>query len=147
MKSTRTELVVPGTTTPGIGSFFTQAMWTVVDTAAARGPDGAEPLRISVNAGRAGFSLLDARGAPLQAKRRAGREHAVGDVRVWAINSDVVVVRGAGWETNVTAKPVYRHQALCKRGSNKSYVNRSAHEWRTHVLDVSVRPLDDTELA
>ena len=148
VRATREDLIVDTSSGPklGFGNFFTSAMWTVHTDEASR-RNGTEPLRVSVSAtrSRTGFSLHDAHGIPLEVKR-PDREHAVGDVRVWAINPDVVVVRGAGWETNVTTKPVYRPSALRKRGS-KSFVNRSAHEFRAHVLDVSMRPLDGTELA
>ena len=103
------------------GSFFVDAFWTV------RTRTSGTLLHIVSNAWTPGFALYNATGDLIADHRGAvWREFRLEDVHI--IGKQISnVVRGAGYEANVTRKPVYNslHGAT----------------WR---YDTAMRPLDDT---
>lgn len=104
------------------GSFFTRAFWTLC-TSHSR-----TILHVNASAAEPGFDVSHKNGSHIASLRGVWKEYKLEDVRVFYKQS-TLFLRAAGFETNVTRKPVYNHL--------------SGPQWR---LDMSVRRLDGTEL-
>lgn len=120
MKTRDATFIMPGYSPKLVhGSFFTDAMWRVKTK---RG----RHLFITASARDAGFDVFDDKGLYLANFRTPWKEYRRDDVRVF--NKQVTVfLRGAGWETNVTRKPVYNLI--------------SGADWR---FDITIRTLNGT---
>lgn len=101
------------------GSFFTDAYWKVTTT------DG-DVFVVNTSAHNIGFDVVDPHGKVVASKPRVWTELNRHDMRV-LYKQETLVMRVAGWETNVTRKPIYNRL--------------SGPEWR---LDLSIRPLNGT---
>lgn len=101
------------------GSFFTQAVWKV-QTA------GGDVLVVNTSAARVGFDVGDASGRPVASRAGVWQSWRRDDLFL-LYKQATLVVRAAGWETNVTRKPVYN--------------GISGPSWR---LDLAIRPLNRT---
>lgn len=101
------------------GSFFTDAYWKVTTT-------DDDVFIVNTSASNIGFDVVDPRGKVVASKPRVWTELNRHDMRI-LYKQATLVMRVAGWETNVTRKPVYNRL--------------SGPEWR---FDLSIRPLNGT---
>ena len=101
------------------GSFFTDAYWKVTTT------DG-DVFVVNTSASNIGFDVVDPHGKVVASKPRVWTELNRHDMRI-LYKQATLVMRVAGWETNVTRNPVYNRL--------------SGPEWR---FDLSIRPLNGT---
>lgn len=103
------------------GSFFTDAYWKVTTR-------NGDTFVVNTSASNIGFDVVDFMGTPVASKHRVWTEVNRNDMRV-LYKQATLVMRVAGWETNVTRKPVYNRL--------------SGPQWR---FDLSIRPLNSTGL-
>ena len=103
------------------GSFFTDAFWKV---RTAKGTI----LVVNTSASNVGFAVVNERGLLLESSPRIWSGYTRDDMQL-LYKQATLVMRVAGWETNVTRKPVYNRL--------------SGPSWR---FDLSIRPLNDTGL-
>lgn len=104
------------------GSFFNEAYWKVKTVAG-------KELVVNTSASNIGFDVVDTDGTLVASRPRVWTELYRDDLRI-LYKQATLVLRAAGWETNVTRRPVY---------------NRiSGPEWR---FDLVVRPLNGTAFA
>tara|TARA_B110001450_G_scaffold256635_1_gene287886 strand:+ start:8360 stop:10897 length:2538 start_codon:yes stop_codon:yes gene_type:complete len=101
------------------GSFFTDAYWKVTAS------DG-DVFIVNTSASNIGFDVVDPNGKIVASKPRVWTELNRRDMRI-LYKQATLVMRVAGWETNVTRKPVYNRL--------------SGPEWR---FDIAIRPLNGT---
>ena len=101
------------------GSFFTDAFWKL------RTSDG-DTFIVNTSATNIGFDVVDPMGKLVVSRPRVWSEFVRQDMRI-LYKQATLVMRVAGWETNVTRKPVYNRL--------------SGPEWR---FDLSIRPLNET---
>ena len=101
------------------GSFFVEACWKVTTA-------DADVLVVNTSASDVGFDVVTLDGKPVASHHRVWTEFTRGDARV-LYKQATLMLRVAGWETNVTRKPVYNRL--------------SGPEWR---FDLSIRPLNGT---
>ena len=106
------------------GSFFTEAYWTV-RTSKGR------LLHIEFHAKEPGFRVTDVKGVVVSDHTGSvWKQYDEDDLRVY-MKQSTLVVRAAGWETNVTRKPIYNHVS-------------GPDLWR---IDLTTRPLDSTGIS
>lgn len=101
------------------GSFFTDAYWKVQTRTG-------DEFVVNTSASNIGFDVVDPMGTPVASKHCVWTEVNRDDMRV-LYKQATLVMRVAGWETNVTRKPVYNRL--------------SGPRWR---FDLSLRPLNST---
>lgn len=101
------------------GSFFTDAFWKV------RTLNG-DILVVNTSASNVGFDVVNSTGHSVVSRTTVWTEFLRHDMRI-LYKQSTLLMRAAGWETNVTRKPVYNRL--------------TGPEWR---LDVSLRPLNGT---
>ena len=101
------------------GSFFTEAFWKVTI-------DDGGIFIVNTSASNIGFDVVDPQGKAVASKTHVWTEFNRRDMRI-LYKQSTLVMRVAGWETNVTRKPVY----------NRLH----GPEWR---FDLSIRPLNGT---
>tara|TARA_B110001450_G_scaffold182087_1_gene170147 strand:- start:821 stop:1615 length:795 start_codon:yes stop_codon:yes gene_type:complete len=82
------------------GSFFTNAMWRL------RTSISKTILYVNTSADTVGFDVWSADHTLIASKHAIWQEHRREDIRVFYKQS-TLYLRGAGWETNVTRRPVY----------------------------------------
>ncbi len=104
------------------GSFFSQAYWKV------RTVVGTEFV-VNTSASRIGFDVVDTNGALVVSRPHMWTEFCRDDMRI-LYKQATLVLRVAGWETNVTRKPVYNRL--------------TGPEWR---FDLTIRPLSGSAFA
>ena len=95
-------------------------------TFVARSRETGMEHRIAALAGTPGFVVFNGEGVADKRFLGAWKEYAYDDVQVFS-KQITTVVRAAGWEVNVTSKPIYNGLP-------------GNAEWR---FDVNMRPLDD----
>lgn len=101
------------------GSFFTDAYWKMET-------QKGDVFVVNTSASNIGFDVVDPMGTPVASKHGVWTEVNRNDMRV-LYKQATLVMRVAGWETNVTRKPVYNRL--------------SGPQWR---FDLSIRPLNST---